>query len=440
MEVSWPPGFHECGMFPAAVGPFREISGVRPQGKNALALRLAPGHIRRVRWQIITGEYPPRIGGVSDYTRAVAGALAAAGDAVEVWTGPLPPASETGGAPPPDDAGVTVHRLPDHFGRRGLAALGAALDDSAPDARVLVQYEPWSYGWRGMNVPFCLWLWRRRRRLDITTLFHEVATDIGWKLRFKQNVLGFVTLTMAGLAVRASRRAFVTIPAWETLLRPLAGKKKSIAPLPVPSNMPRHVDPERLRARRVDLLTRAGLGGENGLLIGHFGTFRGPVAEMLGELLRTVLRRDNVGAVLVGRGSEEFARQFAQQTGDAALSGRVVAAGSISEEAVSEHLAAVDLLAQPYPDGISARRTSTMASLALGQAIVTNDGELTEPFWRETDAVRLVATTSPAAMAEAVLALLDDPAERARLCAAATAMYEERFDIARLVAALRAQD
>jgi len=37
-------------------------------------------------WAIITGEYPPQAGGVSDYTRIVAEALVAAGDEVHVWT------------------------------------------------------------------------------------------------------------------------------------------------------------------------------------------------------------------------------------------------------------------------------------------------------------------------------------------------------------------
>ena len=38
-----------------------------------------------IDWHIITGEYPPQPGGVSDYTRLVAEGLAAAGDAVTVW-------------------------------------------------------------------------------------------------------------------------------------------------------------------------------------------------------------------------------------------------------------------------------------------------------------------------------------------------------------------
>ena len=53
------------------------------------------------RWHLITGEYPPRLGGVSDYTRAVAAGLALNGCDVHVW---CPDSGK-----PPLDPGVTVH-------------------------------------------------------------------------------------------------------------------------------------------------------------------------------------------------------------------------------------------------------------------------------------------------------------------------------------------
>ena len=37
------------------------------------------------RWVLITGEYPPAPGGVSDYSSMVARGLAEAGDEVHVW-------------------------------------------------------------------------------------------------------------------------------------------------------------------------------------------------------------------------------------------------------------------------------------------------------------------------------------------------------------------
>ena len=62
---------------------------------------------------ILTGEYPPQSGGVSDYTRLVVEGLAAVGDEVAVYARPQAIGPET--ATP----GVQVFRLPDRFGLRG---------------------------------------------------------------------------------------------------------------------------------------------------------------------------------------------------------------------------------------------------------------------------------------------------------------------------------
>src|SRR4051812_29567931 len=119
-------------------------------------------------WAILTGEYPPQLGGVSDYTRQVAYGLAAAGEDVHVF-------APGGFQQPPPTCNVAVHRLPDHFGWRGLRWLGQQLDQLPQPLRVLVQYVPHAYGHRAMNVLFPLWLWSRRRRFEIDLMFHEVA-------------------------------------------------------------------------------------------------------------------------------------------------------------------------------------------------------------------------------------------------------------------------
>jgi hypothetical protein len=69
-------------------------------------------------WHIVTGEYPPANGGVSDYTRLVARGLAARGDEVHVWA----PGTASGLV---RDAGVEVHALPGMFGPRALRELAA---------------------------------------------------------------------------------------------------------------------------------------------------------------------------------------------------------------------------------------------------------------------------------------------------------------------------
>src|ERR1700733_6107701 len=100
-------------------------------------------------WHIITGEYDPAPGGVADYTRSIAAALARRGDEVHVWSPPPP-----GGSPLAADPGVVLHPLPGGFGGPGLARLSAQFRALPPPRRVLVQYVPQAFGFRGTNVAF----------------------------------------------------------------------------------------------------------------------------------------------------------------------------------------------------------------------------------------------------------------------------------------------
>ena len=74
-------------------------------------------------WHIITGEYPPVLGGVSDYSHLVAEALAGAGDDVHVWCPRSPELDARNG--------VTVHRRLDSS-RRAICAQSTASSTAFP--------------------------------------------------------------------------------------------------------------------------------------------------------------------------------------------------------------------------------------------------------------------------------------------------------------------
>src|SRR5262245_36938792 len=181
------------------------------------------------RWHLLTGEYPPQPGGVSDYTRLLARGLAAAGDEVHVWA-PATPGSA------PADAGVEVHRLPGHFGPTGLAALDAGLKRFPASSRLLVQYVPHALGWKAMNLPFCLWLSCRRRE-RVWVMFHEVAFPLERSQPLRHRVLAWVTRRMAALVARSAEQVFISIPGWEPFLRTLCPACPRVTWLPVPSNL-----------------------------------------------------------------------------------------------------------------------------------------------------------------------------------------------------------
>ncbi len=117
---------------------------------------------------------------------------------------------------------------------------------------------------------------------------------------------------------------------------------------------------------------------------------------------------------------------------------RLHSTGYLSSDRVGDHLAACDLLIQPYPDGVTTRRTSVMTGLARGCPVVTTAGHLTEPLWAEQGAVALVDVGDPARFAAAAEELLRDGEARDRLGARAREVYDAHFSVSRLVHTLRA--
>ena len=108
-------------------------------------------------WHLITGEYPPQPGGVSDYSFLVAHALAANGDNVRVWAPECGQDTRTG-APGTDKSTEwpKVSRLPGRFGVKALAVLGRELKRTP--GQVIVQYVPHAFGYNAMNLAFSAWL------------------------------------------------------------------------------------------------------------------------------------------------------------------------------------------------------------------------------------------------------------------------------------------
>ena len=92
---------------------------------------------------------------------------------------------------------------------------------------------------------------------------------------------------------------------------------------------------------------------------------------------------------------------------------------------------------QPYPDGISTRRTSAMVALAHARPLVTTTGWLTESLWEDSGAVVLAPYDDPVALAAATAALIGDADRRARLAADGAALYDRRFHLRHSLAALQ---
>jgi glycosyltransferase involved in cell wall biosynthesis len=374
-------------------------------------------------WNIITGEYPPQPGGVSDYTRMVAQGLADAGDDVRVWA---PPVSGPEMSP---HHNVRVNRLPDHFGRRGLKILA---DEFArdPNARVLVEYVPHAFRMKAMNVPLCLMLLRRRSN-DITVMFHEVAYPISRNQSIRHNALGVVNHVMAAILVRAASRIFVAAQGWRDLLARYTPKGRKIVWMPMPSTIP------VVKDRAATLAVRARFTTPESRLLGHFGTYGPWVTSRLKPALESILSmQQNARVLLIGRHGEKLHDDFVREHRE--FASRIFATGALAESEVSTHIAACDVMIQPYPDGITSRNTSALAGLAHGKATATTTGRYTEDFWQTSGAVLLAPDQDAEALARGTIGLLDDRDRAKAMGCEAVKLYRDTFDIEHTIAALRA--
>jgi glycosyltransferase involved in cell wall biosynthesis len=367
------------------------------------------------RWAILTGEYPPQSGGVSDYSRLLAQELAAAGDEVLVYA---PPEAR----PTPRDRGVSVERLADHFGPRGLVQLDSHLHRSRPD-RILIQYVPHAFGWKAMNVPFAAWVaGRAERHAPVWVMFHEVAFPLLWRPP-QHALLCAVTRLMARLLAGAAERIFSSIVGWAPVLRRLCPMSTPAEWLPVPSNIPSHPGIPAVRSAP-------------GTVIGYFGTFGPATTQLLEPALVSLLRRPDRTALLLGRGGIAYREGLAGRRPE--LAGRLVALGELPPEEIAMRLRGCDVLLQPFSDGISTRRTSAMAGLANGAPLASNLGALSEPMWSTLECVSLAKTPDAAELSAAVERVLSlSPEERAALGRRSAELYRSRFGIENTIRSLR---
>jgi glycosyltransferase involved in cell wall biosynthesis len=116
----------------------------------------------------------------------------------------------------------------------------------------------------------------------------------------------------------------------------------------------------------------------------------------------------------------------------------VHATGQIDAAAAAIAIAACDVMFQPYPDGVTTRRTSVMAGLASGVATISTAGSLTEPVWRDTRAVILVPQGNADAAVTEIRRLLDDRQARTAQAARGLEAYRLQFAMEHTVARLRA--
>lgn len=371
------------------------------------------------RWDIVTCEFPPDVGGVSDYASTMALALASAGCDVHVWC--------SGSAPRESAGRVRIHVVPDAFTPGGLRRMGRELDASGARRRLFVQWVPHGYGYRSLNLWFALWLAARRylRGDELHILVHEPF--LAFSSAPRRFAAALVHRIMIALACRGAARVWMSTPSWAPMLRPYVPARLTPEWLPIPAvggvgDGTAPVDgtsPQRRHA-----------------VVGHFSAHSPMVTALLGPALEQVLRESDVEVLLLGRDSDTFLPAWL--AGHPWAAGRIHATGTLPADELRARIAACDVMLQPYPDGVSTRRTSVLAMFANGAAVVTNSGALTEPLWAAEAGLELVHAPDATQLAQATVRLVRDAERRRALAESARELYNRLFHVSRGVERLLA--
>ena len=185
----------------------------------------------------------------------------------------------------------------------------------------------------------------------------------------------------------------------------------------------------------IDVIRNRVAGGRQ-WVIGHLGTYGGPVASLLETALPPILDAVPTSQVLLlGEGSTAFRERLI--AAGKLPEGRITATGFLPDADLAAHLGACDVVVQPYPDGITSRRTSAMAALKLGVPLVTTRGRLTDRLWSDASGVMLAPVGDTDAILTHLKDLLSEPDRRKRLGLKGRELYRRFFDLRYTVDALK---
>jgi glycosyltransferase involved in cell wall biosynthesis len=373
----------------------------------------------RVEWHVVTGEYPPQMGGVSDYTHQISGELAKGGDRVHVWA----PAAHLEAF---HEETAQVHALPAGFGARWLRELDRQLKSYSSPRNILIQYVPHMYGWKSMNLAFCWWIVMQRKQ-NVCVMFHEVAFPFRSGQRFRHGLLAIVHRMMAWVILRSVRHSFTSTEPYLALLRTLGNNDTPISMLRICSNIP-------LESYRSDGLPARKEAGPSGLFtVGIFSSFGAELNEFLEPAIGCLLGNPKIEVLLLGPG-EPLRRSLAKQYPQAA--DRISSTGRLHVTQIAERMRRCGALLQIYPEGASAARGTLIGAIASGLPVVTSSGPITDKFLLNSEAM-LFSDGSPQSIRSAIELLFENPALARDLGARGQRLYRESFQPAVIVARIR---
>jgi glycosyltransferase involved in cell wall biosynthesis len=355
-----------------------------------------------LRIGLVTGEYPPMVGGVGDHTARLATELSNAGHSVEVLTG--------SGNVEASDARVPLLPIVPSWDTRILGQIPAIAMARGWDV-LHVQYQPAMYRLKGaINVLPWVTRWRRRGRPAVVTTFHDLRVPYLFPKAGPLRTLAVRSLAAGSDGVIAVsdddlpqlRRWRASRPEATTQHVPLGDQLSA----PLPHGFERNAWRARLS---LDPDTP---------LIGYFGLVN--QSKGVRELVEALTQLPASHLVMMGErlGTADATNASYLQSVEALIQERGLAprihwTGHLAPPDLCAWLRTVDVVALPFLDGASLRRTSLIAAWSQGAPVVTTSPSTALP-WADgsSTSARFIPAGDVSALAAALASLIGDPTSR----------------------------
>ena len=357
---------------------------------------------------LISATFPPVTCGIGDYTAVLAGRLA---DRYRVRL--LTARRGDPSTPPP---GVEVRQAFDHRRLGAARQLVEAVEAEETDW-LFLHYDTHTYsllyGFDPVLPRVLQRLRRRRPRIRIATMFHEVHDP---PLTWKKTLMSTWQRAQILALGRASDVIFFSIDPWLRRMGPWF-PGRVVDHLRLGSTIP------RLPMDRGEARARLGLG-EDEVVLGLFGR-AGPSRDLncIREAVEAVRRTGREAVMMYIGGDTGLVR--------AALPGtRMIDDNPIPKDEISRRFAAMDVHLLPIAkEGVSTRRTTLMAGLEHGVASVATSGPDTDELLLAEDgrAFLLAPASDPARFGAAAAELAADPDRRRAIAAGGRDLFLREF-------------
>ena len=306
---------------------------------------------------IVTGEYPPMLGGIGDYTVKLTDALSSAG--VEPFLF-VPVGSSRHRARGP------IAATYDTWSWANLQALHRALQETGADwLHVQHQVSMYDSHLSAYAIPRYLRWKRWPGRFAVT--FHDLNPPV----LFSRGTRLWWWFARDWILADLARNVDIAIAADPTHVEDLERWGAHVRQVPIGSNIAASNANEDWLAR-----VRKQYGIPDGTLtIGHFGT---PIG--LETLLRALEQLPEALLLLIGKQQslankaniEKLTAESLATIDTLAVSDRLRWTGHLPETDAAAALAACDIVVLPYADGASLRHGGLMAAITQGKAVVTS--------------------------------------------------------------------